>query len=270
MSKLKHFYKRINFSAFPSRKHQPWSFPSLVLLLHHCQNSPKASKAEEDGDLQLLCWQQLLGTVPICWCRIHWDRLGYPEQTPKHSPRALLARHTWTDGCCHCRQSWRALRMQLPLHRAVSCQAFSHLNKLPQSAPKPFSLLEGIGEMWRYRLLCAELTRELLLRDVARQQKVRGRWRHVKDNDVLQWHVVLECKLGAGRAQRQFSTCWQQGLFVHREPEATAQPAGPAARAMLKGSLKIKCLSGREEPSISSLCLDWWLAQHGLGGFLVC
>lgn len=99
------------------------------------------------------------------------------------------------------------------------------------------------------------------------RQKRRGRWRHDKAN-VLQWHVVLECKLGAGRAQQQPSTRRQRVLHLHGEPEATAQPAGPAAEAMLKGSLKIKCLSGWEGTIISSLCCDWWLAKHRLGGFL--
>lgn len=69
-----------------------------MLLSHRCQKSPKACEARAARDLQLLALAAAFGDGPhtLTWALvgIHWDHLGYPEQTPKHSPKVLSAKHT--------------------------------------------------------------------------------------------------------------------------------------------------------------------------------
>lgn len=168
----------------------------------------------------------------MCWWEpwTCWDLLGYPEQTPRHSPRALSARHTWPAGFCHHRQSRRAPHTRLPLHTTAPWQAFSCLNKLPWSALK-YSVcwkeLEKREDIGCVLLSWPETVRAWCSTAAEGEKEMKA-----QQSKCFAVTFVLECKLRAGRAWWQSSTHQQQGL--HQEPEATAQPAGPAAEAMLK------------------------------------
>lgn len=203
-----------------------------MLFLHLCSlcsKTPKTFEAGEGG----LCWQQLWGMVPhvLMWALLEHAGIAWDTQS-RHPSIPPEPCQPGTRGWLVSVTTGRAGG-----HHTRGCLCTKQLPARHFLVSTNYPEVEETGETWRRRMHFAELTRKLFLQTVRAWCSTAAEGEKemkAQQSKCFAVTFVLDCKLGVGRAWWQSSTHQQQGLSVHQEPEAIAQPAGQAAEAMLK------------------------------------